>query len=56
MMWYLQLLVEQLIVGLENDTLVNAVFAALVLWAGFGGPLRVCAVVTALMHLALAVI
>lgn len=51
MMWYLQLLVEKVILWSGNDAFVNVVFAALVLWGGFGGPPRVCAVLIAALHL-----
>jgi hypothetical protein len=54
MMWYLQLLVEHLIFWSGNDIFVDAVFAALALWAGFGGSPKICGVATAMLYLALA--
>ena len=38
---------------LAQDEGLNAVFACLALCAAFGGPPRVCAVLTALLHLIL---
>jgi hypothetical protein len=54
-MWYLQLIAEYVALGLANEALLNATFAALVLWAGFGKTPKVCAVVTAVLHIALVV-
>lgn len=54
MMWHLQLLAEALLFALASDQIVNGAFALLVLWAGLGGPLKICALLTALIHLGLA--
>ena len=53
MMWYLQLMIDWAGMVLAQKAVVNAVFACLALWAGFGGSPRVCAVLTALVYLAL---
>lgn len=53
MMWHLQLFIEWAGEILAQDVDPNAVFACLALWAGFGRSPRVCAVLTALVHLIL---
>ncbi len=53
MMWLLQLLIDCAGAALAQDTVLNAVFACLALWAAFGRSPRVCAVLTALVHLIL---
>ena len=53
MMWYLQLFIEWAGWLLAQDMVLNAVFACLALWAGFGRSRRVCAVLAALVHLGL---
>lgn len=53
MMWYVQFFIEWAGMLLAQDVVANAVFACLVLWAAFGRSPRVCAVVTALVHLVL---
>lgn len=53
MMWYVQLVIDYVGMMLAQDASLNAVFACLALWAGFGRSPRVCAVLTALVHLIL---
>lgn len=53
MLWYVQLLIDFACAVLAQGLVVNAVFAALALWAGFGRAPRLCALLTALMHLVL---
>ena len=53
MMWYLQLFVECVAQGLADDAILNLIFAALAMWAGFGKSPRLCAVCTAALHLIL---
>ena len=53
MMWYLQLFVEWAGAMPAQDDGLNAVFACLALGAAFGQSPRVCAVLTALVHLIL---
>ena len=53
MMWYVQLFIEWVSAMLAQDMALNAVFACLTLWAAFGRSPRVCAVLTALVHLIL---
>ncbi len=53
MMWYLQLFIEWAGWLLAQDLFVNAMFACLVVWAAFGHSPRVCAVLTALVHVLL---
>ena len=53
MMWYLQLFIEWAGEMLAQDVILNAVLACLVLLATFGPSPRVCAVLTALVHLIL---
>ena len=50
-MWYLQLFIEWAGAMLAQDAGSNVVFACLVLWTAFGRSPRVCAVLTALVHL-----
>ena len=53
MMWLIQLFFEWGGVMLAQDEGLNAVFACLALSAAFGRSPRVCAVMTALVHLIL---
>lgn len=53
MMWYLQLFIEGAGWLLAQEVVVNAMFACLALWAGFGRSPRVCAVLTALVYVIL---
>ncbi|MFT5742037.1 MAG: hypothetical protein ACI86S_000093 [Paracoccaceae bacterium] len=53
MMWYLQLLIEWAGAMLAQAVFLNAIFACLALLAAFGRSPRVCAVLTALVHLIL---
>lgn len=53
MMWYVQLFIECVSAMLAQDVVLNAVFACLVLSAAFGRSPRICAVLTALVHLIL---
>lgn len=53
MMWQLQLLIETVSYMLAQDTILNGVFAYLALLAAFGRAPRICAVLTALVHLIL---
>ncbi|WP_164658331.1 hypothetical protein [Tropicibacter sp. Alg240-R139] len=55
MMWYVQLMIERTGALLAQDAVFNAVFALLALWSAFGQSPRVCAVLTALVHLYLVV-
>jgi hypothetical protein len=50
MMWYLQLSIEWAGWLLAQDVAVNAIFACLALWAGFGESPRMCAVLTAVIY------
>jgi hypothetical protein len=52
MMWYLQLLIEWAGWLLAQEMFHNAAFACLALWSGFGQQQRACAVLTALVCLA----
>ena len=51
MVWYLQLFIEWAGTMLAQDAGLNSMFACLALWAAFGRSPRVCAVLTALVHL-----
>jgi hypothetical protein len=53
MMWYLQLAFEWAGWLLAQEKTPNAAFAALALWTGFGRSPRLCAVLTALVYIAL---
>ncbi len=46
--------IEFLSLWFANDAVVNALFAVLVLWAGFGRQMRFCALATAVLHFAVA--
>lgn len=54
MMWYLQLVIDWTGMVLAQGMIVNLVFAALALGTAFRPTQRVCAVVSALVYLALA--
>ncbi len=53
MLWYVQLMIDWAGAMLAQDAVLNAVFASLTLWSAFGRSPRVCAVLTALVHLIL---
>ena len=53
MMWYLQLFIEWAGRLSAQDVVLNAMFACLALWAGFGRSRRTCAVLTALVYVLL---
>jgi len=52
-MWYAQQMIEWAGAMLAQDEELNAVFACLALWSAFGRSPRVCAGLTALVHLIL---
>lgn len=53
MMWYVQFFIEWAGAMLAQESVLNAVFACIALWAAFGRSPRACAVLTALVHLIL---
>jgi len=55
-MWYLQLFIDWAGWMLAQEVVLNAVFACLALWAGFGRSPRVCAVLAALVYLLLTIV
>ena len=56
MMWQVQVFADLMTAWLQSDQTINLIFAALCLWAAHSKEPKVCAWITALVHVILALL